>query len=581
MNTLEQFEEDLSRAREALEQGDTTVASECVERILSVRKQLDEEHVARATQLQARILIGEEEYEEAEEVLQNSLELLPHAAEGHVLLAELMLLEDRLDEAAAALQSALEVSPEDTHALSLLVFCHARSGNNASAQGCFDRCLQLDSERSDVYHHMGVCCLFRGGSDAKSLFEKAIAKNSVLSGPHYYLGTMETAAGDFAAAEEHLRKELELNPANSLAEFQLIRLYLLRAPWPEAVALFDAHFPPELFCDIPILASCRFHFNYDVLNTRFDSFVDAVLQQLPQTPENLFHIAKIYRLKSLFGDAVEVLKKIFEADRFFRPVYTELADLYRVQDELSRACEILEEPVKLFGDAESLCALARMLFQCGRYTEAEQAIRKAVSLGPDLAEPHYLLGAVLAEFASRRSGSEALLEEAEKSLKKALGIDPHHKPSRTYLMHVTLQQEKHPECLELARRVLADDPQDRAALSYAGRCYRATGELALAEDHLVRLVEHYPDDPSGRALLAEVYETQRKFDEAAEQLEQAVTVPGRRPQPDLLFRIAEIYLLHLNEPAKAREHLLRFLQTAPPGHPDFDRAKEILGGTPE
>jgi hypothetical protein len=32
---------------------------------------------------------------------------------------------------------------------------------------------------------------------------------------------------------------------------------------------------------------------------------------------------------------------------------------------------------------------------------------------------------------------------------------------------------------------------------------------------------------------------------------------------------------------KAREHLLRFLQTAPPGHPDFDRAKEILGGTPE
>lgn len=578
MNPLEQFEEHLSKARDALDQGDTIVASECVDRALSMRKQLDKERIAEATQLQARIRIADEEYEEAEELLRNSIELHSDNAEARVLLGELMLLEDRLDEATEVLRSALDISPENMDAFSLLIFCHARSGDHASAHECFDRCVQLDSERSDPYHHNGVCCLCEGVSDAGTYFEKAIVQNPVLSGPHYYLGAIAIAENDLVAAEEHLRKELELNPANSLAECQLIRLYLVRAPWPEAASFFDAHYPPELFCDIPVLTKCRFHFNYDVLDERFQPFLDAVLRELPQTPENLFHVAKMYRLKSLFGDAVEVLKKILEADRLFRPAYAELADLYRVQDELSRACAVLEEGVQLFGDAESLCAFARMLFQSGRFTEAEEAARKAASLGPNVAEPHYLLGAVLAEFATRRSGSEAVFEEAERSLKQALVIDPHHEPSRAYLMHVALQQEKHPECLELSRKVLTENPQDRAALSYAGRCHQATGELASAEEHLVKLIEYHPDDLPGRALLADVYYARSKFKEAAEELEQAIAIAGRRPQPGLLFRLGETYLLHLNEPAKARDVLIRFLQTAPPGHPDFDRAKELLSG---
>lgn len=580
MNPLEPFQEHLSKARDALEQGDTIVAAESVERALSMKKQLDEERIAEATQLQARICIADEEYEEAEELLRNSLGLGSGRAEGRVLLGELMLLEDRLDEATELLRSALEISPENRDALCLLIFCHAKCGDHDSAHDCFSRCVQLDSERADAYHHMGICCLCEAVSDARTHFEKAIASDPVLSGPHYYLGAMALSEDDLRFAEEHLRRELELNPANSLAELQLIRLYLLRAPWPEAVSLFDAHYPPELFCDIPVLKRCRFHFNYDVLDERFQPFLNAVLKELPQTPENLFHVAKIYRLKSLFGDAVEVLKKILEADRLFRPAYAELADLYRAQDELSRACALLEEGVQLFGDAESLCAFARMLFQSGRFTEAEEAARKAVSLGPDLAEPHYLLGAVLAEFATRRSGSEAAFEEAEASLKQALAIDPNHEPSRAYLMHVTLQREKYPECLELARETLAGNPQDRAALSYAGRCYQATGDLASAEEHFVKLTEHHPENLSGRELLADVYSARGKFKQAAEELEQAIAIAGRNPQPSLLFRLGETYLLHLNEPAKARDVLIRFLQTAPPGHPDFDRAREFLSIRP-
>jgi len=573
-----QFDDYMASATEALEDANTDTALDWVNQALSLRKHLDDEAIAQAYQLKAEILLAEEEHSEAEEALRKSLELFGRNAEGYVLLGELMLLEDRLEEATSAFESALETAPQNVHAPSLLIFCHAQSGNHAAAKECFDKCIELGPELADAYHHKAICLLTEGNPEANEFFEKALSKDPVLSGPHYYLGKMKIAEGDFAGAEEELQKELELNPANSLAEFQLIRSYLLNVPWPEATEMFDQHFPPEAFCDIPALRSCRFHFNYDLLNEKFGPFIAAVMKELPQTPQNLFHVAKIYRYKSLFGDAVEMLKKVMEADRRFRPAYAELAEVYRTQQELGRACDVLEESVALFGDAEAHCALGRVLFQSRRYSEAEETIRKAVSSGPDLAEPHYLLGAVLAEFATRRAGSEDMFVEAEESLQTASAIDPHHKPTKTYLMHVTFQQKKYDECLQLAQKVLSENAEDQAALSYSGRCFQATGELAQAEEQFTKLVELYPDDQAGRGMLAEAYHAQGKSDQAAEQLEQAIAIPGRRPPPNLLFRLGEIYLLHLNEPAKAREHLIHFLQTAPPGHPNFDRAKELLAG---
>jgi tetratricopeptide (TPR) repeat protein len=201
-----------------------------------------------------------------------------------------------------------------------------------------------------------------------------------------------------------------------------------------------------------------------------------------------------------------------------------------------------------------------------------------VELAPDRAEVHYLLGSILANMAMRAAGLENVMEEAKKCLSRALEIDPRHAPARAYLMGVSFHEGKYDECLQMAEGALRENPQDRLALSFSGRCFLAEGAMAQAVERLVKLVELYPDDREGRGELAEVYRAQNRFKEAAEELEQAVAVPGRRPPPDLLFRLGEIYLTDLNEPAKARAYFFRFLQAAPPGHPDYDLAKKLLGG---
>jgi len=577
MTGVYQFDDYMTSAREALEDGNTDSAADRVNQAISLSKHLEEEAIAQALHLKARILIAEEEYSEAEEALQKSLDKFWRNMEGHVLLGELMLLDGRHEAAVSVLEAALEIAPQNVHARCLLILSYCELGKHDLAKECFNRCVELEPELGDSYYHMGICFFREGKAEARELFERALSKNPFLSGPHYYLGRMKVTQGDLAAAKRELRKELELNPANSLAELEVVRAYLLDLPWGEAVELFEEHFPPEVFCEIPALKHCHFHFNFELLNEKFLSFIQAVKRELPQTPENLFRVAKIYRSKSLFGEAVEHLKKAIEADKGFRPAYGELAELYRIQDELARACEVLEEATVMFEDAEAYCDLARTLLSCGRYGQAEQAVRKAVSLGPDLADGHYLLGAILADRASRTGDSERLMQEARDSLANAFHIDPSHHGARAYLMHIAFQDGKYEECFELAEKSLNENPEDRLALSYSGRCFHAMGKLAPAEERLVKLIELDPDDRAARGALAEIYRDQGKFKEAAEELEHAIDVPGKAPLPQFLLRLGEIYLAELNEPVKAREHFLRFLQTTPPGHPDFERAKDLLG----
>lgn len=571
-----QFDTYMASAREALREGDADAAMDWLHRAISLSRHLEEQATAQAYHLKAEILVAQEEYGEAEEALQKSLDLQRQNAKGYLLLGELMLLDGRHERAASAFKWTLEIEPENAGVRSLLIFCYAQLGEYDKAGECFDRCVSLDPEFADSYYHMGICLFLQGKAEAKELLEEALSHNPILSGPHYYMGRIKITEADFAGAQRELEKELELNPANSLAELQLIRAYLLGLRWQEVVELFDQHFPPESFCEVPALKSCRFHFNYEVLEGLFPPFIRELMKKVPHTPENLFHVARMYRYKSLAWEGIELLKTAIEADRSFRPAYAELAELYRIQNEPARACEALGQAAAVFGDAEAYSELARGLLSSGRYDEAEEAARKAVSLNPHDAEAHCLLGAILTDAAVRATGPDRLMKEARESLLKALRINPSHTVARTYLMHTAFHASKTDECLELAETALKDDPDNRVALLYSGRCLHATGKSELAEERLQRLLELYPDDREARGVLAEVYRAKGKLTEAVRELEEAMAVPGRHPPLELLLRLAEIYLLDVNEPTKAREYLLLFLQTAPPGHPGFDRAKELL-----
>jgi predicted CXXCH cytochrome family protein len=120
-------------------------------------------------------------------------------------------------------------------------------------------------------------------------------------------------------------------------------------------------------------------------------------------------------------------------------------------------------------------------------TEAIAAFEKAVTLDPDLAEAHNLLGAALA--------GKGELDRAEKELLSALRVNP-------------------------------DLPD---ALGNLGHLLATRGDLAQAAFYLARSVQLKPDDAEARTNYAVTLAGLNRFEEAQRQIEAAVKTDPRSP----------------------------------------------------
>ena len=64
--------------------------------------------------------------------------------------------------------------------------------------------------------------------EARRAFEDAAREHPKAAGPHIYLGRMAREDGDFTAAAEHLRRAIELEPANYLAHREMGSYFFAR-----------------------------------------------------------------------------------------------------------------------------------------------------------------------------------------------------------------------------------------------------------------------------------------------------------------------------------------------------------------
>jgi predicted O-linked N-acetylglucosamine transferase (SPINDLY family) len=156
---------------------------------------------------------------------------------------------------------------------------------------------------------------------------------------------------------------------------------------------------------------------------------------------------------------------------------------------------------------EALAAATQHL-AAGRPAEAEQALRTALQLQPDLAPAHTTLGGLLqaqgrlAEAAEQfrhvvaaEPGSanaqfdlggvlhrQGTMTDAASHYERALALDPHHVPSHVNLGIIRKQQGALDEAVRHFRQALAVEPKHAAALTNLGTAYELQGltDQALA-----------------------------------------------------------------------------------------------------
>jgi len=217
--------------------------------------------------------------------------------------------------------------------------------------------------------------------------------------------------------------------------------------------------------------------------------------------------------------------------------------------------------------------LGDVLERSDRPAAAAEVYRRALEHQPRAVELHTRLGRLLAEVGD--PGAAPALERALELAREQSSEPP--ADLLQNLAALALQRRDWPEAERLARGAVERDPSLAAAWNSLGIAREEQGRAGEAAAAYRRAEEEDPGYWQASFNAGLLLARQQRFREAAAAFE---AVLARVPDhAGAHFHLGSLQAGPLNEPAQARDHLLRALQTEP-DHPRARRIREILSRLP-
>lgn len=509
--------------------------------------------------LEAQILLAKGETDKALERLKRLDDAYPGFPLTKFQLARAYLQQGSLSQARAALQAALEVKPDFTEASLVLAELRLRNGDPQPVIASMKEV--LDRKPDLVQAHVLLAEAYRDAgnfNDSVSVLREQIAASPELPQLHLLLGAilrqqqkpeearkefekvreltpdhllallqltdLDIQKGDFDAALERARRQLEKTPESAGVHFALGRVYVAQKEWEKAEASLrkvlelDATFTPAYSLLVGIYMA----------NNRMAEAARELEKLLATQPDNTrarLTLALIYERMKEFARAQEAYEKVLTVSPDSAVALNNLAWLYVTQlNDLDRAYDLATKARRVApGDGGIADTLGWTLYQRGDYQKALPLLQESASKLPDVPEIQFHLG-----MASYMMGR---MEVARAALRQA-----------------TEATEEFPGKEEARRRLalLGESAEDSPQLSAAA---------------IEKILEENPDDPVARMRLGHVYESRGAFSEAAEAYERALKV---NPQlVTALNALAQLYSGPLDDKEKALELAKKARELAP------------------
>jgi putative PEP-CTERM system TPR-repeat lipoprotein len=510
-------------------------------------------------------------------------DLLPDSDEAQLKAGNLLVNGGFFKEAKERARTVLRRSPNNVTALVLLGNALAGLRDLDEGIGVMARAIQVDPESAGVYANLGVFQLAHGEPElAEKAFTKAVTVAPTSVDAHVNLANYYRAVRKPDQAERTFKKALELEPRSIKVHDGLAALYMDEGK----PALAEPHFKslveiandersrfalaafyvsvnrfPEAFKTLEDLARDKKHFAaakiriamlYFVVNnrTRAHQVIDEVLardarngQALTmkarllladgKTPEALEAVKQAIMVDPRLADAqlalarvqlalhdVEEARKAFndtlKLDPNSLPAQLELSELHRNRNEIDTAIQFAENAIKTNpGNLAARLSLVRALMVRDEdHARAEQELKIVLTRHPDSPRAQSMLAQTLL----RRND----LNAAQLAFEKQLKLDPQSVEAVTGLVAIDLTRKRLNEARGRVDSFLAKHPKSPSMLVLASRVYRELGQPAKSEAFLTEALTADPSNPATYALLAELYISQKRLDDAKKQFAQFV-----------------------------------------------------------
>lgn len=156
------------------------------------------------------------------------------------------------------------------------------------------------------------------------------------------------------------------------------------------------------------------------------------------------------------------------------------------------------------------------------YPKARSAARRATELDESLAEAHAALAVVLHEY-------DWKFVESEKEFRRAIELNPNYATAHHWYAEYLLNMGRFDEALAEIKLAQTLDPLSLIINTAVGTFLTARGEYDLAVAQLKKAIEIDPNFARAHFRLANAYESQGLFEEAAAEYEKQAILAGRPP----------------------------------------------------
>jgi tetratricopeptide (TPR) repeat protein len=258
------------------------------------------------------------------------------------------------------------------------------------------------------------------------------------------------------------------------------------------------------------------------------------------------------------AEAVTALQRAIQLDPKSALAYARLA---RAQLALAKPAEAVASAKKAtevddkFGEGFAILGVAMIAQDPKSWSEAITQAQQGAFLDPDNPNVQFAVGKIFE--------ANGQLEQAAKSYRQALGVDPSYGPARYALIQAELNRGNREGAIAEAKKIAAGGAASPDIERLIGEDAVRHQDYSGAIPFLEKATEGLPGNPDGWALLGRAYHAMGRYDDAAEAYKKAVELA---PQ-NLNYR--STYGLILGQAGELEQGLAELQKvTSTPGYKD-------------
>ena len=404
----------------AIGQNDGKTILECAEHLLTFASKNPSATVSPALMDASLWLLGHEQGDDAWELVEKAVALLPEDLPITALRADLLIQADRSVEALALLESFVQRHPSDAKAQAELALLLMRTGQAQKAMKVFSTIPEDDLTPQIRFAYAQSLNAERRFADAEKQLRLAVKSNENYSEAWQLLGLTLEDLGRKLEAGAIYTKLLENDPANRSARIFLMRYHILNNDMDKAITLVEDSHEPIRFAVAAVTVLME------------DKQIDKAehllirLKNMPHMPQalNFYHAALLFENEAEAERILPLLDLVpedcEEYDKAMRMKVQLLFDLKRLPETL----EAVEVVLRLNPqDVQPLILKAELLTRMKNFEEADKTLRKALEAHPDNEGINFQY-AQLQDFMGKREEAMRLMEKvAERFPNNALALN--------------------------------------------------------------------------------------------------------------------------------------------------------------